>query len=481
MTGQDDGRQAESEPGQIEDDREARVRALSNLARVDQAPGSEATTATATLAGALNVKTRRHPRRKALLLLCGLLLIAALASGGMYAYQRVHANDIPGQLTINLAAAGGGCPSAFTWSPDGKLLAVMVAGADCAHQQADTSTLLIYNARNGKLARRIDLTSVLQAQRLSPSADPQWSPDGQWLSVAVIETPTSNAQDNRAGVLLLPATGGQSRLLTGPLVIDPKTYEQTDLDVWDAHASADPQAVALPLPMAATYSWTADGGIAPASTSGDPVTSAERNLFSPWQNGILRPLFLYDDAGQPAGAPLEIFQALDSYWSSDSHYVSFSMSFVARVAADPAAISASQTQMCLARYQVQSICEAPIAAPLDTAFASILAKSVSVGADDAAAGTAKTPIVPLAWRPDGQFIATILPGNGTVFGNHTIAISLYPSDAQHPSATLTLPRKITSDVQGVTPLAWSPTGQQLAAADPLGNTVVIWGPGKLPK
>ncbi|MGH2486575.1 MAG: hypothetical protein ACRDHE_11240 [Ktedonobacterales bacterium] len=48
--------------------------------------------------------------------------------------------------------------------------------------------------------------------------------------------------------------------------------------------------------------------------------------------------------------------------------------------------------------------------------------------------------MPVAWRPDGQVVATILPGNGTVLGNPAITLSLYPSGAQHPSMTLSLPR-----------------------------------------
>lgn len=463
-----------------QDDHDARVRALGNLARANQ---EQASGAADTFDGPVQSSgSRGQLRRMGTVVLCGLLLVAVLAVGGFAVIHLTTARSTPtpGRLTINLAAAGAGCPSSLTWSPDGNELAIVAGPADCAHLQGGSARLLLYNVHTGKLVRRLNLTDILQAQRLTPSDQLRWSPDGQWLSIAGIQVLDNNPNDNRVGVLLLSINSGSSRLLTGRLPANTTTGEPSALGVWDARTNASMRQLPLPLPAVTTYSWTPDGAITPFSTTGNPLTNSGRNLFSPWQSGTLHVIVLPDSQGKPTNTTLEIYTAGSGYWSGDSTYVTYTAPLSARIATDASANSSVSTQACLATIAVPFWCQAPVVAPLDTAFASIAAKASSIGSEDSAAGSTTVPDAPIVWRPDGQMIATILPGAGTVLGNPAISISLYPVEGQHPTTTLTLPRTITNDNSTPTPLAWSPSGQRLAGADPLGSTVVIWGPGYLP-
>jgi hypothetical protein len=78
--------------------------------------------------------------------------------------------------------------------------------------------------------------------------------------------------------------------------------------------------------------------------------------------------------------------------------------------------------------------------------------------------------VPVAWRPDGKVLATLLPLDGFQGEGSSLRVTLSASR----------PANVTDNDDSIGPTYWSPAGAQLAIVDAGSNRVTIWGASSLP-
>jgi hypothetical protein len=87
----------------------------------------------------------------------------------------------------------------------------------------------------------------------------------------------------------------------------------------------------------------------------------------------------------------------------------------------------------------------------------------------------------VAWRPDGKLLATILPANGLFAQDTHVTVSLLRTDIGEEIKTLSVAhRNANRAVPFDKPIAWLPSGKQLALSDPDSSRITIWGASKLP-
>jgi Tol biopolymer transport system component len=90
------------------------------------------------------------------------------------------------------------------------------------------------------------------------------------------------------------------------------------------------------------------------------------------------------------------------------------------------------------------------------------------------------PRFPVAWRPDGKLLATILPGDTFNQDTQKVRISLLRTDTGEVAKTFTVTSSSSATAQGAEAiLAWSPTGKQLAFMDTFSGTVTLWSSANL--
>jgi len=90
--------------------------------------------------------------------------------------------------------------------------------------------------------------------------------------------------------------------------------------------------------------------------------------------------------------------------------------------------------------------------------------------------------VPVAWRPDGKALATLLPPDGFYGGKSNLQVTLYDTATGQVIKMLSAPRlaNVTDNDDSIAPTYWSPAGTQLAFVDAGSNRVTIWGASALP-
>ena len=92
------------------------------------------------------------------------------------------------------------------------------------------------------------------------------------------------------------------------------------------------------------------------------------------------------------------------------------------------------------------------------------------------------PAVPLAWRPDGKILATLLPPDGFHRDGSSLRVTLYDTATGKVIKTLSASRlaNVNDNDDSIAPTYWSPAGSQLALVDTGSNSVTIWGASSLP-
>jgi hypothetical protein len=372
--------------------------------------------------------------------------------------------------------AGASCPREVAWSPDGKLLAVLVTRGECLvrPETKPPDLALVYDVASGHVRVQRDLAALLTPAHawiepvsgiygLSPLS---WSPDGKTLAIPVLSVSTVPGGPDRAGLLLVPANDGAAGLILGarawvdsPDGIHPGHV--TSAPIWNVATKTAASQVALPLPGSPSYGWTSPTTIAPSTSAA---------AFSTWQPGVLAAIPVHDEG---AGFPVwEYYSSRATMWSPDGRSVASDVVTQYLVGASRQAPAEVNGEMCLGEGFPLPCTTATLPAP-DAAFVATVARV------KAAAESRDPPYpnrIPLAWRPGGGLLAAVLPGDALSATNRTLRISLVATaDGRTRAIAQFSPQGVgdTGTVEGPF-FFWSPSGHQLAVINVNDGTVLVF-------
>ncbi|HEX8732044.1 MAG TPA: hypothetical protein VF725_08275, partial [Ktedonobacterales bacterium] len=273
--------------------------------------------------------------------------------------------------------------------------------------------------------------------------------------------------------LLASTASGAIRALAGPSNFGP---DPTGVDryhaatIWNVRTGQPAGSVAIPLPAAPSYVWSASGQIAPASTSAAAAATAGLGFFY-WQPGILAPV----QPNVPIGATSAwIFAtATFSRWSPDGHYLVAGLTTLNRAGATAGAPALSDPAACASDRLPQPCSDQPIPTP-DAALQVVLAAVLRAAVMDPPAFMDSTPV---AWSPDRATLATVLPGDTATPTHRAITITLFSAVDGRATGQITVPvaaEPIDTGQETLRPyFAWAPDGKQLAVVNDIDNTVVV--------
>lgn len=409
---------------------------------------------------------------------------------------------IPNELVLDLQQSSLDCPVQAAWSPDTLSIAVTLTkeGCDVSPGAPQPMQIAVFDARTGALKQTFDTQRVVPAGSASlPSGAILWSRDGR--EVLFDATTTDNQGELIPALAIFRLDGGKPRVLrSAPVAADNRVASV----IWNMSAGG---ATTLPTPPvpALSYQWGANGAVtvadaAPSTTqtqgySGSPVFTPESQTIPLWQPGVLVPLQGVDKTGTSTpflAPPAYAFAASTYVWSPDGRYLTALLHLVGRLPALPG-IQAERLVPghCFSGMRdLRPACTNPAVPFADHALEAVVrAAEVPQVLTFPGQPTIEQYVraaVPVAWRPDGKLLATILPTNGFGVLNSTpttITVSLYDTATGKQIAALGI--KHTPSSSGDTlpsddVLAWSPTGKQLAFVDYNSNRVVIWGASQLP-
>lgn len=466
------------------EERARRLAALRNLTRhEDTTTGADALTNTqprlARVAAQSSARARKPRDRRAILtILMAVVVVALLAgagawylkSGGRVGGGTASTPQMPAVRTINLAVYNYSCPRNPAWSPDGSKLAIDVTVGDCTNPQAGAHLLAIFDARTGKLTNSFPLSRLLASQNLltalftSPFA---WTPDGASLAAAVGYDPNQIVPAHTLrGLLIVTLATGSTRLIR-----DTTTTTQPPFGtmlIWDVKAGKLAHTITDMSP-ATTYTWGADGSLSPAA--GPTVTDA----VSVWQTGSIMPIYAkaWEGPGDPPAQQTLVqrfvYMSYLPHWSPDGRYLALPAGLGVRL---PGGANAYPTA-----GDCHAICQgAPVSAP-NAAFSAIL-KATQAGWTP---GPQQPPTVnseDIAWRADGQELATMLPGQDFGGQEATATVTIFDAHTGAIVRKLSISRVMTNfsyEPYDTPPqFAWSPRGASLAALNFADATVTLW-------
>ncbi len=484
----DDANDGATEDAEKAQGRLRRSRALSDLAQ-GQASVQPSIDTHAHVTARTAVNPLRAPRFGKITLsitLVGILLVAGIALYELLPRPVPSLPPIPDALTLDVSRANAVCPTTLFWSPNNLLVAVVASdrGVTCSDSQM-RPVILIYDARTGRLAHIIHPDSVPNAHQLSVDSIELvgWTLDSANI---LLQGPLAS-QDGKTGLLIVPLSGGTSRLFQGPAI---GTNSQV---VWNMRTGQAASVTSVWLPPALTYRWTADGRIIaaqpfPASSTagatGGTSMSADRSIIPYWQSGIIMPLLPIDSTGAIAESSPPVANSYTSgisSWSPDGRYFTSSL-LLAGLFPLPHSTPSLDARDCILQALGPS-CPPFLPYP-NTALAHVDALT------QAGTTTHPDPNDPsfsrqiwspsaVAWRPDGAVLAALLPGDQANGGmahvslfdasNAKLIRSLVAQPPNEGSSTLT-PLVVYDP-----PLFWSPSGQQLAFVDFGAGRITIWG------
>jgi WD40-like Beta Propeller Repeat len=484
---------------------EQRLEALRQLAQAQQQAGEDAlASASATLPTSARLASRRSAARtqgRRSKWRMAVAVVAACAAGlsvlGFYATQRGAPRQPPAKpLEIALERDGVACPTAVAWSPDGSRLAVVGYQHDCpsdeptsytyqpgvvALYEATTGTLLGMLAPDRALAQRTSLPTPSAVTPAAPQANTSspvinytqitWSPDGQRLALTFTlaarltvchgqDFTLTLGQPTLHGALVLSLDGAPLFAVTEPMPVGTPYAGEWDLRQGSAlpRQAGDPGGTALAgtasLPPALRYHWGENGQLvpeillnsvtAPAAAPVGPIGNlAGGASFSIWQPGrAAYTIQVFRDC-RPAIEQVGAYTFEDAFlaWSPDGRYLAESAGFQGRVQPAGQPTPSAETLHNLALEGT------PLLPVRDAALQRVLAAVPRGGARFESVAAA------VAWRPDGQALATQVTG-----GDITI-VTLYACATGNQLMTITAPTRLPSG--GDTALRWSPNGSRL--------------------
>lgn len=420
-----------------------------------------------------------RPRRGALpIALAALVIVIVAAGAGVWALRGRQPTakvappppPMPPVRSINLGAYNFSCPVDPSWSPDGTQIALWATLGDCGNQETGGPELAIFDARTGKLTNSITLYSLLSKQslptRLIPSAF-AWSPDGASLTFSVgytyYQAPAADAPHGLVTITLAHDTARYTPDTT-PL---PPNMDNTATRIWDIQSGKLVHTLDN-LASATVYAWGADGSLAPA-----PAGAAGNGVVSVWQAGRIGPIDAIASNENVQGPPDEyvpqdwLFGSNAPRWSPDARYLALPVNLVVRL---PGGAHAFPTSDC------GHVCDSTPVAPPDKAFSAALSAAYK--------GWSPTPQQPpqwngqeIAWRADGQELATMLPGEDFNTGKPTATVTIFNTQTGAVVTRLSITR-IAANFTGngdLPQIAWSPRGASLAALNYADATLILWG------
>jgi len=360
--------------------RNQRITAIRELAGSEQVTSMRAANSPMPRASA---DKRRWPAL--LIALVVVLASAGAAWKGLFPWQQ-HQHLASNITSVNLAATNLFCPSAASWSPDGRQVAVLARVGTCGN--ADGGILaedaVAFFDIHGHLVRQIDVDASIPGYKsiVAPSSlvHPRfwglvWAPDGKQVALPFSMAPglENTAPVSESGVVLAQADG-----TTAQAIISPTFYGN---DYWSIQAQ-------LPIhgntnwPFSVGYQWSADGTLVashPFATTpvGNPSGGQS---FTIWQPGTV--VLDREKSALYFGGNLTV-------WSPNGRYLIPALGFGGYL--DPTATDYKQGSD--GQYHL---------APRDKGLM-------------AAAGRLKDPTDPyaaqisVAWRADGKLIAATDP------------------------------------------------------------------------
>lgn len=164
------------------------------------------------------------------------------------------------------------------------------------------------------------------------------------------------------------------------------------------------------------------------------------------------------------------YTAAFTRWSSNGRYVVAGLMTLNKAGTSTGAPATIAPDTCRAAFLPQPCSDQPVPAP-DAAFRTALA---AVGR--AANGGLYPNEAPVAWRPDGAALATVLPGDDVAYTHRAITITLLATASGQVIGTVDMPVQASHGNTGWTHwpyFAWSPTSHQLAVVNAVDNTVEV--------
>jgi WD40 repeat protein len=428
----------------------------------------------------------RADRKRAGVIMLSALIVLTLLVVGVFGYQRYSASKIapiPHQLRVDLTTSKLYCPQFIAWSPDSLSLAVIADAQDCNTETAGPATqldqaLAVYSARTGALEKQVGITSTLAAANLTGSSITTigWSHDGSSVYV-ICAVQSASGQTGAAALLVVPVGSSHTQVYTSSLVDFPATGV-----IWNLRGRVSASAFSQPQTPALTYVWSS-GEVVPGQSFSTDLTSytravnqaGERGGFSFWQPGTITPLVASSVNSVAPEPPFAlIFASQTNQFSPDGSSFASGLSLYGRLQAPTGTGSAYQRTLCTT-LETKNACLSPVIPYADKALATV-AIAVEQGVQIGGGNTFWYP-ASVAWRPDGAFLAALLPADGFDANGSTARITIYNTSTGAVAARFAAARTFTSgslEDLGVSPVLWSPSGQQIALADFASSTITIW-------
>jgi hypothetical protein len=244
--------------------------------------------------------------------------------------------------------------------------------------------------------------------------------------------------------------------------------------IWDAHTGKLAH-ILSDLPIASAYTWSANGKLAPSAVG---ATGA----IPFWQAGTIQPIMNQNipvGTPIPANSPLlkpEAFYYISTtpQWSPDGRYVALPLILGARLPGGTQPRSKQTGDRC-PFLLTQACASAPAAAP-DAGFAAVMAVAEAGLTQPQTGGTSLWNQESVAWRADGQEIATMLPGQDFNSWHSSVKVTVFDTHTGKQVKALSIKVIMTNTSgSGDTPnFAWSPHGSGLALVDFGDDTLTIW-------
>lgn len=367
------------------------------------------------------------------------------------------------------------CLADAAWSPDSRLIAVVGYERTCLDNGFPNGpgSLLIYDARSGKIVRHIATDGPILAafHRLFPRESRApilafqnvlWSHDGKRLAlpftIVLSRTRPSGIQLTTAanGIFLFNADGAHPQTL-----LQPQTNVSSFIE-WDTWQGRQVQTAAGQSPFlknvqATTFHWGNAGALLPLNQPQHPLAPignpAGSQSFSIWQPGNVEIEPPYSGPASQQMA-LYFFNTFFSAWSPDGRYVA-TIAITTRVAIP----GLTQPTQAAPNISLNDTLPGLDARVNDLAFQRALGMITGP--------LVSSNLVMLSWRLDGRALA--------VYNASTTQLEILDCATGNQTASLLLSIGAPpGQLNGSYLLHWSPNGAHLLMFDPDVGELLTW-------
>ncbi|MBF6589773.1 MAG: PD40 domain-containing protein [Ktedonobacterales bacterium] len=422
-----------------------------------------------------------------LLLLAAVLCVAVIAAVASRFLPTSHPSGPPSPqpAQITLALTNLGCPQDATWSPDGKLLAVVGHARDAQACRSE-GLLNLYDMTTGKLRRQVSLDATIlpSARAADASITPTsyvnysnviWSPNGQRLAITFVALSDQLPTRAVSGLWVADLATLNARVLTRALGTDLSAATEWFVD-------GGPLVFPTPSP-ALSFTWGANSALlldtiltptsAPPAPSLGPIGSPSGPNFTIWQPGQAALVITPPDASTTYIPGAYTFTTDIATWSPDGTLIWDALHFTLRV--EPQRHSPPSTQT----LRALGLTQAPLLPVRDVGLQAVYDAMNATALD---LTDTHSQVAQIAWRPDGRYLAA----QPTLFASPPSTdialrtVRIYDCATGRVVATLIPPTPLAAPGLATSLMRWSPDGTRLLLLDPSLNEAVVWGPSLLP-